>query len=97
MLRFVSLVAVRKGTDIAPIVAAAAAMIEADPDIRAGQVGSGLQLMAHFGAPEADYSFSLDFDDDEALQRWAVGPAHQAFGAVVGDAVESFMVTEFQL
>jgi hypothetical protein len=97
VLRFISLVAVREGTDVDAIVAAATEMIDTDPDILAGQAGSGLKLMAHFGAPESDYSFSLDFDDDEALNRWAVGPAHQALSAVIGDAVESYMVSQFQL
>jgi antibiotic biosynthesis monooxygenase (ABM) superfamily enzyme len=95
MLRFVSLVTVRDGTDVDAITQAGAAMCRNDPDIRTGTVEAGLRLMAGLGAPEADYSIVLDFDDADAMSRWAAGPEHQKFGEVVGTAVASFVVTQF--
>lgn len=97
MLRFISLVTVVEGTDVDAIVRAGETMCQDDPDIQSGTVAGGLGLMREFGAPEADYSIVLDFADVDAMNRWAVGEAHQAFGAVVGSAVASFAVTEFTL
>jgi hypothetical protein len=97
MLRFISLLTVREGTDVGAIVAAGEAMCREDPDITAGTVAAGLGLMREMGAPEADYSMVLDFADADAMGRWAVGPAHQALLAVTGDAVESFVVTQFTI
>jgi hypothetical protein len=94
MLRFISLVTVRDGTDVDAIVEAGAAMCRDDPDIEDGTVAAGLGLMRAAGAPEASYAMVLDFVDADAMDRWAVGPAHQELLQVVGDAVESFVVAE---
>jgi hypothetical protein len=97
MLRFISLVKVHAGTDVAAIVEAGATMCAADESIVSGQVSAGLGLMAAYGAPEASYALVLDFADESGMNTWAAGPAHAAFGAVVGEAVDSFMVTQFEL
>ena len=97
MLRFISLVTVRDGADLGAIVTAGAAMCRDDPDIRDGTVAAGLGLMRGAGAPEADYSMVLDFADADAMNRWAAGPAHQKLLETVGDAAESFVVTQFAI
>ena len=97
MLRFISLVKVHEGTDVQPIVAAGATMCAADDNIISGQVSAGLGLMAAYGAPEASYTMLLDFADQQAMDAWATGQAHADFGTVVGSAVETFMVTQFDI
>jgi hypothetical protein len=97
MLRFISLVTVRDGTDLDAIVTAGEGMCRDDPDIRAGTVAAGLGLMRGAGVPEADYSMVLDFADADAMNRWAVGPAHQKLLETVGDAAVSFVVTQFAI
>jgi antibiotic biosynthesis monooxygenase (ABM) superfamily enzyme len=97
MLRFISLVTVREGTDVEAIVTAGGTMCRNDPDIRQGTVAAGLGLMRSAGAPEADYSMVLNFADAEAMNRWATGPAHQKFGETIGDVVASFVVTQFAI
>jgi hypothetical protein len=95
MLRFVSLVRVHEGTDVDGIVSAGRKMCEEDADIRSGSVVAGLGLMRSYGAPEADYAMVLDFADEDAMNRWAAGLHHQAFGLVVGSAVDTFTVTQY--
>jgi len=97
MLRFVSLVRVHEGTDVDAIVSAGTKMCEEDADIQAGTVVAGLGLMRSYGAPEADYAMLLDFADEDAMNRWAAGSQHQAFGEVVGSAVDTFTVTQYRL
>jgi hypothetical protein len=97
MLRFVSLVTVHEGTDVDAIVSAGMKMCGEDPEIQSGSVVTGLGLMRAYGAPEADYLMLLDFADEHSMNRWAGGSHHQAFGQVVGSAVDTFTVGQYYL
>jgi hypothetical protein len=95
MLRLVSLVTLKPGTDVSDVVKRARAVIAGDPDHLSGEVGQGLGLMRG-RLPEASYAVIDTFTDVESLSRYSASTAHREFARFVRSSVEGLVVVQYE-